>query len=290
MTDSRIAFLSVALVCGWLFCGNAGAQKGDVYSTSIKQPLLSLNVTNNGQHLAAAVGQEIEITLGTVGPNEYGTPQVSSSAVRLESVELAGPQNPGGPTFVYFFEAIAEGEAQIKVPIVDQENPDSTNQRAFSVTLHVAGNAATLHASATPDQANTAPWKNAWTNLLNDAQQTFTPSLPRLTRVEVELVVANPGPLDGDVVMSLQDAAGELLAFVSKIVPAADCSHVTFFFPNGGLRVLPGQVYSLRLRGGSLFGWKYVVGGYSKGAASFNGRPLLPDARSTFLFRTFGGS
>jgi hypothetical protein len=37
-----------------------------------------------------------------------------------------------------------------------------------------------------------------------------------------------------------------------------------------------------------LFGWKYVVGGYENGAATFNGKPLLKQARSTFLFRTFG--
>jgi hypothetical protein len=121
-------------------------------------------------------------------------------------------------------------------------------------------------------------------------RQTFRPSLPTLAAVEVDLVVANPGPSDGDVVMSLQNAEGEALAVVSKTVPVADCGHVLFIFPNGGLRVLPGQVYSIRLNGGSLFGWKYVVGGYVNGAAAFNGRPLLPDARSTFLFRTFGAS
>src|SRR5216684_2869264 len=80
------------------------------------------------------------------------------------------------------------------------------------------------------------------------------------------------------------------LAVVSKTVPVADCGHVLFVFPNGGLRVSPGQVYSIRLSGGSVFGWKYVVGGYASGAASFNGRPLLPNTRSTFLFRTFGAS
>jgi hypothetical protein len=61
-----------------------------------------------------------------------------------------------------------------------------------------------------------------------------------------------------------------------------------FFFPKGTWRVLPGQVYSIRLQGDSLFGWKYVVGGYKNGAASFNGKPLLPDKRSTFLFPRFG--
>jgi hypothetical protein len=42
------------------------------------------------------------------------------------------------------------------------------------------------------------------------------------------------------------------------------------------------------LSGGITFGWKYVVGGYEKGEATFNGKPLLSQARSTFLFRTFG--
>ena len=139
-----------------------------------------------------------------------------------------------------------------------------------------------------PDQANTAPWKNAWTNLLNDARQTFTPSLPKLTGVEVELVVGNPGPSDDEVRMRVMDAEGKVLAAVSQTVPVDDCEHVLFVLPGGGARVSPGQVYSIGLSGGKVFGWKYVVGGYAKGAASFNGRPLLPGARSTFLFRTFG--
>jgi len=45
----------------------------------------------------------------------------------------------------------------------------------------------------TLDQANIAAWTNAWTNLVNDVRQTFTPSLPKLVAVEVELVVGNPG-------------------------------------------------------------------------------------------------
>jgi len=53
-------------------------------------------------------------------------------------------------------------------------------------------------------------------------------------------------------------------------------------------KVSPGQLYSLQLSGGATFGWKYVVGGYRKGPASFNGQPLLRETRSTFLFKTFG--
>jgi hypothetical protein len=290
MANSRSARFLAALAFLCTLCGNVNAQKAEM---SARQPDLSLNFENSGQNLDATVGQQIEITLGTVGPKQYGTPQVSSPAIRLESVELAGPQNPGGPTYVYFLEAAAEGEAQVTIPIVHSENPDWAKRLTFAVTIHVvsaAGNPTALHTSIMPDQANTAPWQNAWTNLANDVQQTFTPCLPRLNRVEVELVVANPGPTDGDVVMSLWNAGGEVLAVVSRTVQVADCSHVLFFLPNGGLQVSPGQVYSIRLSGGSVFGWKYVVGGYSNGAASFNGRPLLPDARSTFLFRTFGAS
>jgi len=293
MTNSRSAVFLVVLVFLRASCGNAEAQKVDKSSTSIKQQVLSLNFANNGQHLAATVGQQIEITLGTVGPKQYGTPQVSSPAVRLESVALAWPPNPGGPTYVYIFEATAEGEAQVKIPLINSDNPDWTKRLTFTVRIHVgsvAGNPLALHASRTPDQTNTAPWKKAWTNLLNDPRQTFTPSLPRLTGVEVELVVANPGPSDHEVTMYLGNAGGEVLAVVSKTVSVADCGHVLLIFPNGGLRVSPGQVYSIRLSSGSVFGWKYVVGGYANGAASFNGRPLLPDTRSTFLFRTFGAS
>ena len=292
MTTSRSAIFLVTLAFLWTCFGDADAQKVGMSSTSIEQHVLSLNFTNNGQHLAATVGQLIEITLGTVGPKQYGTPQVSSPAIRLESVALAVPPNPGGPTYVYIFETTAEGEAQVKIPIINSENPDWTKRLTFAVTIHVgsAGHPLALHASMTPDQANTAPWKNAWTNLLNDVRQTFTPSLPRLAGVEVELVVANPGPSDDEVTLYLGNAEGEVLAVVSNTVPVADCRHILFVFPNGGLPVSAGQVYSIRLSGGSVFGWKYVVGGYASGAASLNGRPLVPDSRSTFLFRTFGAS
>jgi len=292
MTTSRSAIFLVTLAFLWTCFGDADAQKVGMSSTSIEQHVLSLNFTNNGQHLAATVGQLIEITLGTVGPKQYGTPQVSSPAIRLESVALAVPPNPGGPTYVYIFETTAEGEAQVKIPIINSENPDWTKRLTFAVTIHVGsvGHPPALHASMTPDQANTAPWKNAWTNLLNDVRQTFTPSLPRLAGVEVELVVANPGPSDDEVTLYLGNAEGEVLAVVSNTVPVADCRHILFVFPNGGLPVSAGQVYSIRLSGGSVFGWKYVVGGYASGAASLNGRPLVPDSRSTFLFRTFGAS
>lgn len=291
MTISRSGFSLVALAFLWAFCGNADAQKAGISSTSSNKQLLSLNFTNNGQQVAATVGQRIEITLGTIGGPQYGDPQISSSVIRLDSVALKYPLIPAGPTFIYMFEAAAEGEAQVKIPLIYSQDQDLTKRFLFTVTIRVGSGKTSPapNAFTTPDQANTAPWNNAWTNMHNDVRQTFTPSLRTLTGVEVELVVGNPGPPDDEVTMTLVNAEGVALADVWKTVPVAECSHVLFLLPNGGLRVSPGQAYSIGLTSGDVvFGWKYVVGGYANGAASFNGRPLLPGTHSTFLFRTFG--
>ncbi|MGH9544343.1 MAG: hypothetical protein ACRD23_03925 [Terriglobales bacterium] len=295
MTNSRSAVFLVLLSFVLLSllttsCRNAGAQQVEA-STSGNQQTLILSFTNNGQHLVATVGQRIEITLGTVGPQQYGIPQVSSPAIRFENVALAFPLNPGGTTFIYIFEATAAGEAHVTIPTINSDDPDSTKRLKFTVTIHVGSalsNPSALRASMRPDQANTGPWTKGWTNLRNDVRQTFRPSLPRLTAVEVELVVANPGPSEEEVSMFVRNARGDVLADVFKTVAVADCGHVVFVFPNGGLAVSPEQVYSIGLSGGSVFGWKYVVRGYEKGEATFNGKPLLADARSTFLFRSFG--
>ena len=143
-------------------------------------------------------------------------------------------------------------------------------------------------ASMAVDLVNTAGWDKGWTNLVNDVEQTFTPSLTRLMGVELELVVGNAGIAEDKLTLTVLNATGGTVSVVTKSVPTADCDQVMFVIPNGGVQVTPGQTYRLKLSGGTTFGWKYVVGGYDKGEATFNGKPLLPTARTTFLFRTFG--
>jgi len=241
--------------------------------------LLSLGSNDNGNRVAVAVGQAIEITLQTVGPQQYGAPKISSNVIRYESV-AQNPPPPGAATYVLRFQAVAKGEASILLISVNPED-------VFAVTVEVGP--ATTHAFPPPasDQANTAAWAGAWTNLLNATHQKFIPSRPRLTGTEVELVVANPGPSQDTVRLTLLNSTGVPLVQVSKTVKAADCAHVAFAYPNGGLAISPGQVYYIRLSGGDLFGWKYTEGGYKNGAASFNGKPLLPEHNGNFLFRTF---
>jgi hypothetical protein len=161
--------------------------------------------------------------------------------------------------------------------------------RHKSAMSSVSTNTSTMQqASMVPDQVNTAGWDKAWTNLVNDAEQSFKPSLAKLMAVEVELLVGNPGAPEDDVTLTVLDETGQTLAVVTRSVSTANCDQVMFLISKNGLEITPGQSYRLKLTGGTTFGWKYVVGGYEKGAATFNGKPLLADARSTFLFRTFG--
>jgi hypothetical protein len=256
MTNAQLAAFLGALALLLASGGNADAQGAGISSTSVKQQVLSLDFTSNGQSLSIPVGQRIEITLGSFGLNPYGAPQISSPAIRLESVAQVERPNPfNGAPNIYMFEAVGEGEVQVKFSLITKD-PDLAKRLAFGITIHVGpGGEPPAHALMTPDQANIVPWANASMNVHSLLRQTFTPSLPRLTGVEVELVVANPGPSDDELTMYLGNAEGEVLAVVSKTVPVADCRHVLVVFPNGGLQVFPGQVYSIRLSGSSVFGW-----------------------------------
>ena len=170
--------------------------------------------------------------------------------------------------------------------------------RVLALSLLVLGASASAAASRFPpsapgtamkvDQVNAARWDKAWTNLVNDAEQTFVPSLPRLLAVEVLLIVGNPGPPEDELTLTVMDSKGQAVAAVTQTVQTSDCDHTLFVISKGGIEVMPGETYRLEVTGGTLFGWKYVVGGYKDGVATFNGKPLLPKARTTFLFRTFG--
>jgi hypothetical protein len=56
--------------------------------------------------------REIVITLQTIGPGQYETPQISSSSIRFKGSYFPREQNPGGPRQVYRFVAETVGEAK----------------------------------------------------------------------------------------------------------------------------------------------------------------------------------
>src|SRR5579859_7981942 len=76
--------------------------------------------------------------------------------------------------------------------------PLACRHRGTITSIPTTGPTATELASMQPDQVNAAGWNRAWTNLLNDDEQSFTPTLPKLTAVEVQLVVANAGAAEDE--------------------------------------------------------------------------------------------
>ena len=71
-----------------------------------------LDSTDNGRFLAVGVGDEIDVTLQTIGPGQYDEhPGVSSPAVTFAKVSLSTQPNPGGPRQLFQFTAAAAGQA-----------------------------------------------------------------------------------------------------------------------------------------------------------------------------------
>jgi len=67
---------------------------------------------SRGETLSARVGEELSITLQTIGPGEYQSPPaVSSSTVRFVDVAYVSPFVPAGPTQRFRFRAEARGRA-----------------------------------------------------------------------------------------------------------------------------------------------------------------------------------
>ena len=96
----------------------------------------TLSLVDNGTTVALSVGDTLDVELATVGPFYFGTPTISSTAVRFlrESDQFANPPNPGGgKTQRYSFEAASAGNTQITIP---RQTPQPDPQ-AFAVTVQV---------------------------------------------------------------------------------------------------------------------------------------------------------
>ena len=91
-------------------------------------PPVELTSQADGTIVELVMNQEVELTLGTVGPGQYGKPTISSPAIRFEGMTFSAVQNPGGPTQVFNFRAIAAGTAVIAIP-------HDTKPAALTLTL-----------------------------------------------------------------------------------------------------------------------------------------------------------
>ena len=82
------------------------------------------------------------------------------------------------------------------------------------------------------DQSNTAVWDGGWTVTSNDLRQTFTPTLPRLIAVEVDLVLGHPGPAPDRITVTIDAGGGEASPpesqpFGWRLTPSQMRTHLT---------------------------------------------------------------
>ena len=98
-------FMTVAVVpLLGLGCGSSGSRMPESTGSAMRvetprehERIITLTNSDSGRSVAAAVGSEIDVTLQTIGPGQYGIPTLSSTSVRFLGVSMAGSPNPGGP-------------------------------------------------------------------------------------------------------------------------------------------------------------------------------------------------
>jgi len=74
--------------------------------------VVSASTDSASKTFSVAVGQELRIALGNVGPATYESPpRISSSILSYVDVEVVPPFNPGGPTQQFRFKAVKPGRA-----------------------------------------------------------------------------------------------------------------------------------------------------------------------------------
>jgi hypothetical protein len=116
MQRNLLGLLIAAVVCGELACSGGKT--------------VSVDNADSGQTVALSTGDELDVTLGSIG--NQGDPSVSSTAIRYDGSSLVGPQNPGGPTMLYKFTAVEHGQVTITIPFLNPENP-----APFTLTVNV---------------------------------------------------------------------------------------------------------------------------------------------------------
>lgn len=136
-----------------------------------------------------------------------------------------------------------------------------------------------------PDQTNTPAWGGGWTNILpgGSASQTFTPTMPVLSGVDVDLFPSSVTPGDYNVTVQVLRGSRPLASVTQNVPPGFD--GLRRFELGTGVRVLPGESIILRVFGsGNKFGWRFSGNTYPGGERFFGGTPRGDD----WMFRTYG--
>jgi hypothetical protein len=131
--SGKLGFMRIGgllLLCLGLGCGGATST-----STATSSEVLNLSDQSTGQTKSATRGQEIDILLHTIGPGNYGDPEISSGSVAFVEMSYPPGQNPGGPTQLYRFQAKDTGVATIRITRTGTQ--PTASSAPFEVTIDV---------------------------------------------------------------------------------------------------------------------------------------------------------
>ena len=107
----RVEIAALTLAVGVL-----AACRGSVTDVQVKG--------DDGRSLDAAVGQQVVITLQTIGPGSYASPPaISSGAVQFVDVRQSSTPVPAGPTQEFRFLAVAKGTAVVRFTHTEMGRP-----------------------------------------------------------------------------------------------------------------------------------------------------------------------
>jgi hypothetical protein len=96
-----------------------------------RSPELDLDGSRSGQKVTVNPTQKIVLNLQTIGPGQYGTPELSSPAVRFVRAWFSPLPNPGGPIQFFELRADSAGTAELRIPHTEARPP-------FTLTIEVA--------------------------------------------------------------------------------------------------------------------------------------------------------
>jgi len=125
LTLAMLSLLQVAVLAACSASGSAVPTSAPAGATTAP---VSLTIADKGRTISLPVGSEIDVTLQTIGPGQYATPQVSSAAVQFIAASFVTPFVPAGPTQQFRFDVVAAGQATILIQ-------GAGNNPAFQVTV-----------------------------------------------------------------------------------------------------------------------------------------------------------
>jgi len=149
-------------------------------------------------------------------------------------------------------------------------------------------------AQETLDQSNApANWRGGANQIMDRTEQTISPKLRCLTRVDIGLMTGNRGRGGEQVTLTVLDwdawyvGKHTELAKVTVDVQEGFDGFLTFSMPGGGIPV-PRQWVALRVQGGpqNVFFWKYEPGNPYPGGLRFVGG--YGGYENDYLFKTYG--